>query len=152
MMSKLSRAFLILLSWAVLTPGVWADDAPVAAKDKKDKPLIVMLDWFVNPDHAALIVAQEKGFFAAQNVAVELQTPADPNDPPKLVGAGQADLAVASLNQRCPGKPFQILDLQRQRRLADRAGIGCPPEMAMLCKSREIAQVLQCYHLKNLSL
>ncbi len=95
MMSKLSRAFLILLSWAVLTPGVWADDAPVAAKDKKDKPLIVMLDWFVNPDHAALIVAQEKGFFAAQNVAVELQTPADPNDPPKLVGAGQADLAVS---------------------------------------------------------
>ena len=33
---------------------------PALAADK----LTVMLDWFVNPDHAPLIVAREKGFFA----------------------------------------------------------------------------------------
>ena len=83
------RAVLLLLSLAVLTPGAWAADP--SASDKK---LIVMLDWFVNPDHAALIVAQEKGFFAAQNLEVELQAPADPNDPPKLAAAGKVDVAV----------------------------------------------------------
>ncbi len=57
--------------------------------------LTVVLDWFVNPDHGPLVIAQEKGFFAAQNLEVELIAPADPNDPPKLVAAGRADIAVS---------------------------------------------------------
>ena len=57
--------------------------------------LTVILDWFVNPDHAPLVVAAEKGLFAAQGLEVELIAPADPNDPPKLVAAGRADLAVS---------------------------------------------------------
>ena len=64
---------------------------PVQAADK----LTVILDWFVNPDHGPLIVAREKGFFAAENLDVELVAPADPNDPPKLVAARQADIAVS---------------------------------------------------------
>jgi len=63
---------------------------PASAADK----LTVVLDWFVNPDHAALVVAQEKGFFAEAGLDVELIAPADPNDPPKLVAAKKADLAV----------------------------------------------------------
>src|SRR3546814_9566968 len=51
--------------------------------------------WFVNPDHGPLVVAQEQGFFAAQGLEVEMIAPADPNDPPKLVAAGEADLAVS---------------------------------------------------------
>lgn len=88
-MPNVLRAFLLLLGWAVLTPGAWADDKPA-----DDKKLTVMLDWFVNPDHAALVVAQEKGFFAAQDLEVELQAPADPNDPPKLAAAGKVNLAI----------------------------------------------------------
>jgi putative hydroxymethylpyrimidine transport system substrate-binding protein len=57
--------------------------------------LTVLLDWFVNPDHAPLIVAQQRGFFREADLEVELVAPADPNDPPKLVAAGQADLAVS---------------------------------------------------------
>lgn len=57
--------------------------------------MTVLLDWFVNPDHATLIIAQEKGFFAEAGLEVDLIAPADPNDPPKLVAAGQADLAVS---------------------------------------------------------
>ena len=57
--------------------------------------LTVMLDWFVNPDHAPLVIAREKGFFAEQDLDVELVAPADPNDPPKLVAAGNADIAVS---------------------------------------------------------
>lgn len=64
---------------------------PASAQDK----LTVMLDWFVNPDHAPLVVAQEKGFFKEAGLDVTLTAPADPNDPPKLVAAGGADLAVS---------------------------------------------------------
>ncbi|HHB76541.1 MAG TPA: ABC transporter ATP-binding protein [Desulfobulbus sp.] len=57
--------------------------------------ITLLLDWFVNPDHAPIIVAQEMGYFADQGLDVEIKTPANPNDPPKLVAAGKADLAVS---------------------------------------------------------
>jgi putative hydroxymethylpyrimidine transport system substrate-binding protein len=65
--------------------------APAAAADK----LTLMLDWFVNPDHAPIIVAKERGYFADADLEVEIVAPADPNDPPKLVAAGQADIAIS---------------------------------------------------------
>ncbi|MCG8507776.1 MAG: ABC transporter substrate-binding protein [Rhodospirillales bacterium] len=55
----------------------------------------VILEWFVNPDHAPLVVAKEKGFFEEVGLDVELVAPADPNDPPKLVAAGEADLGIS---------------------------------------------------------
>jgi putative hydroxymethylpyrimidine transport system substrate-binding protein len=76
-----------LLTVLLLTSGC----GMVQAADK----LKVMLDWFVNPDHAPLLVAQEKGFFADAGLEVELAAPADPNNPPKLVAAGKADLAIS---------------------------------------------------------
>ncbi|MBS1221146.1 MAG: transporter periplasmic component [Proteobacteria bacterium] len=88
-MLNVLRAVLLLLSLALLAPSTWAED-----KSAETKKLVVMLDWFVNPDHAALVVAQEMGLFAAQGLEVELQTPADPNDPPKLAAAGKVDVAV----------------------------------------------------------
>lgn len=57
--------------------------------------LTVLLDWFVNPDHATLIIAEEKGIFKKHGLDVEMIAPADPNDPPKLVAAGKADLAIS---------------------------------------------------------
>lgn len=64
---------------------------PALARDK----VTLMLDWFVNPDHAPIIVAQEKGFFADAGLEVEVVAPADPSDPPKLVAAGKADYAIS---------------------------------------------------------
>ncbi|MFC4350519.1 ABC transporter substrate-binding protein [Fodinicurvata halophila] len=69
-------------------------NAPLAHA-QEDEPLEVLLDWFINPDHAPLIVAQEKGFFDDAGIEVRFTEPADPNDPPKLVAAGRADLAVS---------------------------------------------------------
>jgi len=63
---------------------------PAHAADR----LTVLLDWFVNPDHAALIVARERGMFSAAGLEVELIAPADPSAPPRLVAAGQGDLAI----------------------------------------------------------
>ena len=66
--------------------------SPLASR--AGEPVTLLLDWFVNPDHAPLIVAQQKGFFEEAGLEVTLVEPADPNDPPKLVAAGQAELAV----------------------------------------------------------
>ena len=57
--------------------------------------LTLILDWFVNPDHGPIIIAAEKGYFAEQELEVEIIPPADPADPPKLVAAGKADLAIS---------------------------------------------------------
>lgn len=65
--------------------------APAAAEDE----ITLILDWFVNPDHGPIVIAEEKGYFAEEGLAVEVIAPADPADPPKMVAAGQADLAVS---------------------------------------------------------
>ncbi|WP_170410977.1 ABC transporter substrate-binding protein [Ruegeria atlantica] len=65
--------------------------APAWAEDK----MTVLLDWFVNPDHGPIIVAQENGYFADEGLEIEIVPPADPSAPPRLVAAGQADLAVS---------------------------------------------------------
>lgn len=61
---------------------------------KTDK-ITVGLDWFINPDHAPLIIAEQRGYFKELGLDVEMIEPADPNDPPKLVAAGKLDLAIS---------------------------------------------------------
>ncbi len=65
--------------------------APARAADK----LTVLLDWFVNPGHAPLVVAAQKGYFTDAGLDVELVPPADPAAPPRLVAAGQGDIAIS---------------------------------------------------------
>lgn len=79
-MIRLALAFAALLFAA----------SPSSAADK----LVVLLDWYVNPDHAPLVVAKESGFFARHGLDVELIAPADPSQPPRLVAAKQGDVAV----------------------------------------------------------
>jgi len=55
----------------------------------------LILDWFINPDHGPILIAQENGYFAEQNLEVEIVPPADPSVPPKIVAAGEADLAIS---------------------------------------------------------
>ncbi len=79
--ARLSAAFILGITLA----------SAASAADK----VVVLLDWFVNPDHGPLIVADELGYFADEGLEVELIAPANPDDPPKLVAAGQADVAVS---------------------------------------------------------
>jgi putative hydroxymethylpyrimidine transport system substrate-binding protein len=81
--------FVLRIGIVLFTTVLFITSAPAADK------LTVLLDWFVNPDHAPLIVAQQKGFFQDAGLEIELIAPADPNDPPKLVAAGKADIAVS---------------------------------------------------------
>ncbi|ETX30140.1 ABC transporter substrate-binding protein [Roseivivax isoporae] len=65
--------------------------APAAAQDE----MTLILDWFVNPDHGPIVLAEELGYFEEAGLDVEVIAPADPADPPKMAAAGRADLAVS---------------------------------------------------------
>ncbi len=90
-MKKMLRSTLLLALSLLLVTG--SSSAFAAEK------LTVLLDWFVNPDHAPLFVALEKGYFRDKGLEVEFIAPSNPNDPPKLVAAGKADLAVSYQHQ-----------------------------------------------------
>jgi ABC-type nitrate/sulfonate/bicarbonate transport systems, periplasmic components len=60
----------------------------------KPKPLIVVLDWFINPNHAPLFVAEQEGFFKQQGIEVEFIPPADTSEGTKMVAANKADIAI----------------------------------------------------------
>ena len=55
----------------------------------------LLLDWFINPDHAPIIIAQENKYFKDAGLEVKIIPPANPADPPKLVAAGKADIAIS---------------------------------------------------------
>ena len=57
--------------------------------------VILLLDWFINPDHGPIIIANEKGIFRDAGLEIEIVPPANPADPPKLVAAGKADIAIS---------------------------------------------------------
>ena len=80
----LHPAFMVLAALLLFVP-------PVQAGDR----ITVLLDWFINPDHAPLVVASARGYFAEADLDVELIAPADPNAPPKLVAAGKAEIAIS---------------------------------------------------------
>ncbi|MEJ7876826.1 MAG: ABC transporter substrate-binding protein [Solirubrobacterales bacterium] len=55
----------------------------------------LMLDFFVNPDHAGIYAALENGHFEEAGLDVTPRVPSDPSAPIKLVATGKADLAVS---------------------------------------------------------
>lgn len=80
----MARSLLFALLLALLLT------SPARAQER----LTVLLEWFVNPDHAPLVVAQELGLFETAGLEVELLPPADPSIVPRAVAAGQADVGI----------------------------------------------------------
>ena len=81
--------------------GVDADEVPTMAVTPAPpleppplKNITLMLDWYLSPQHAALVVARERGLYAAQGLEVDIQSPADPSIAIKLLTAGDVDLAL----------------------------------------------------------
>ena len=56
--------------------------------------LTVVLDWYLNPNHAPLLVAEQKGFFKEVGLSVKLIAPSNPEDGPKFVAVNRADIAI----------------------------------------------------------
>jgi putative hydroxymethylpyrimidine transport system substrate-binding protein len=53
------------------------------------------LDWYPNSNHLGLFIAEEKGYFADENLVVDLYTPVDPSTVLQTVGAGSDDFGIS---------------------------------------------------------
>ncbi|MCM3569543.1 ABC transporter substrate-binding protein [Neobacillus mesonae] len=68
---------------------------PSSDKDKGLQKVSLMLDWYPNAVHSFLFTADEKGYFKEQGLDVDIEMPADTNDPLRLVAAGKIDMAMS---------------------------------------------------------
>jgi putative hydroxymethylpyrimidine transport system substrate-binding protein len=59
------------------------------------QPLSLALDFYPNPDHAGIYMAEKQGYFAEAGLDVSISSPSDPSAPLKLVAAGKTDLAIS---------------------------------------------------------
>jgi putative hydroxymethylpyrimidine transport system substrate-binding protein len=61
---------------------------------KQKQALSLALDFYPNPDHAGIYMAQKEGFFEEAGLDVSITAPSDPSAPLKLVATGKTDLAI----------------------------------------------------------
>ena len=89
-----ARAIAVALSLLILAASLAACGSK--SDDTKGEPekLSLDLDFYPNPDHAGIYMAQEEGFFAEAGLEVAIDSPSDPAAPLKDVAAGRADLAI----------------------------------------------------------
>ncbi|MGN6217828.1 MAG: ABC transporter substrate-binding protein [Solirubrobacterales bacterium] len=59
------------------------------------QPFSLTLDFYPNPDHAGIYMAQKLGYFEEAGLDVSINAPSDPSAPIKQVAAGQTDLAIS---------------------------------------------------------
>ncbi len=85
---------LLLAACGLMLAAPLQPPASAQAQLAPDK-LTLLLDWFVNPDHAPIIVAQTRGLFKKHGLDVTIIEPSDPSAPPRLIAAGQGDIAVS---------------------------------------------------------
>lgn len=64
-------------------------------RERPNEPVDLVLDFYVNPDHAGIYMALEKGFFRRAGLEVRPRVPSDPSAPIKEVAAGRADIAIS---------------------------------------------------------
>ena len=84
-------AALIVLSLGLAACGEKSEDATGGERE----PFTLTLDFYPNPDHAGIYMAQKLGYFADAGLDVSIQTPSDPAAPIKQVAAGRTDLAIS---------------------------------------------------------
>ena len=64
-------------------------------QDSALDPFTVALDWYPNANHAGLILAQERGYYAEEGLAPEFYTPSDPTTVLQTVGAGRDAFGIS---------------------------------------------------------
>jgi putative hydroxymethylpyrimidine transport system substrate-binding protein len=119
---RLRAALALTVAFAALALGLTAcgggDDAtPGSASDPE--PFTLELDWFVNPDHAGIYSALDRGFLEQEGLDVNPQVPSDPSAPIKEVAAGRVDLAVSYEPEVLLARQ-QGLDVQAVAAIVDR--------------------------------
>jgi putative hydroxymethylpyrimidine transport system substrate-binding protein len=88
-------AIAAVLTLLVLTLGLAACGEKQDDTTGETQSLSLTLDFYPNPDHAGIYMAQKLGYFEEAGLDVSIDTPSDPSAPIKQVAAGRSDLAVS---------------------------------------------------------
>lgn len=83
-------ALVLVLSLSLVACGEKSEDA-----GGERESFSLTLDFYPNPDHAGIYMAEKLGYFDEAGLEVEISTPSDPAAPMKLVAAGRTDLAIS---------------------------------------------------------
>ncbi len=68
---------------------------PNRTRAADDQEVTVALDWYPNANHAGLFLGQERGYFEAQGLRVDVYTPSDPTTVLQTVGAGKDTFGIS---------------------------------------------------------
>jgi putative hydroxymethylpyrimidine transport system substrate-binding protein len=83
------------LALLALALGLAACGEKSESETAEKQPFSLTLDFYPNPDHAGIYVAQKRGYFDEAGLDLTIHTPADPAAPIKEVAAGRTDLAIS---------------------------------------------------------
>ena len=91
------RPVRILLALALLAAALALAACGEKSEDLSGSPqhFDLTLDFYPNPDHAGIYVAERKGYFSDAGLDVSIASPSDPAAPIKEVAAGRTDLAIS---------------------------------------------------------
>jgi putative hydroxymethylpyrimidine transport system substrate-binding protein len=94
---KPPRISAIAIAVALLAPALLLSACGEKSEDTSGErqPFSLTLDFYPNPDHAGIYMAQKLGYFEEAGLEVSIDAPSDPSAPIKLVAAGQTDLAIS---------------------------------------------------------
>ncbi len=93
--SRVRTALAIAAAAALLAVAGGCGEREEPRTEAEAEPFTVALDFYVNPDHAGLFTALERGYFEQAGLEVDAQVPSDPSAPIRQVAAGRADLAIS---------------------------------------------------------
>jgi putative hydroxymethylpyrimidine transport system substrate-binding protein len=94
-LTRLAAALSLAVILALALTACGGDGAATTGSAGNPQPFTLDLDWYVNPDHAGIYTAIDRGFFRQAGLDVKPQVPSDPSAPIKEVAAGRADLAIS---------------------------------------------------------
>jgi putative hydroxymethylpyrimidine transport system substrate-binding protein len=94
---KLPRpaAFATALAVLLLAFGLAACGEKSEETTGDSQAVSLALDFYPNPDHAGIYMAEELGYFDEAGLEVAIEAPTDPSLPIKQVAAGRTDVAIS---------------------------------------------------------
>jgi putative hydroxymethylpyrimidine transport system substrate-binding protein len=90
----LARVTAVALALVILAAGLAACGSKSSDTKGEAEKLTLDLDFYPNPDHAGIYMAEKEGFFNDAGLEVAIDSPSDPSAPLKDVASGRADLAI----------------------------------------------------------
>ncbi|HEX6151890.1 MAG TPA: ABC transporter substrate-binding protein [Solirubrobacterales bacterium] len=88
----------VALLAAVFALAGWAGCGEDGAEPGVPKGATLVLDFTPNAVHSGIYAARSRGYYEAEGVDLEVQSPGESTDAPKLLGAGKVEFAILDIH------------------------------------------------------